>query len=170
MGTLFSMVSILLLLFLAANFLEAFVIEFRAHGGKKTTPAEAASNSQLFEICHLPGLGCELVIQPDPASVEILARENLVRFVGRTMKLVVRGTNSNTCPDCGGNFVHRSRRKDFVETFMHLFLFISPYRCLDCNERHFRFRFSNASTSSPAHKDASKSKTDDDVTPMARSL
>lgn len=57
------------------------------------------------------------------------------------MKFKLDGSQNGHCPDCGSAAIHRSRRKDFVESFLHYALFISPYRCDECYERHFRFRY-----------------------------
>ena len=45
------------------------------------------------------------------------------------------------CPSCGSPAIHRSRRKGFRESLLRWVFFISPYRCHDCNYRHFRLSF-----------------------------
>jgi predicted Zn-ribbon and HTH transcriptional regulator len=45
------------------------------------------------------------------------------------------------CPNCDSASIHRSRRTGLHESLLHWVLFISPYRCKDCDYRHFRFRF-----------------------------
>jgi len=59
------------------------------------------------------------------------------------------------CPNCGSASVWRSRRRGFREFLLHL-LHIEPYRCWECDERHFRFRKSDpqpadSATPNPAH-------------------
>ncbi|HET7106847.1 MAG TPA: hypothetical protein VFI38_08555 [Candidatus Acidoferrum sp.] len=68
------------------------------------------------------------------------------------MKLILNGSQPERCPDCGSTTIHRSRRKDFVETFLHYALFISPYRCDECYERHFRVRKMNNEGHAPTHR------------------
>jgi hypothetical protein len=53
---------------------------------------------------------------------------------------------TTNCPKCESASVYRSKRRGVAETFLHRVLFISPYRCYDCDNRHYRFRL-NASTS-----------------------
>jgi hypothetical protein len=42
-----------------------------------------------------------------------------------------------------------------VESFLHYILFVSPYRCNECDERHLRFRLAKhiqrPSAPSPRH-------------------
>ena len=61
---------------------------------------------------------------------------------------------SANCPNCESASIRRSRRNGPVEYVLHTLLFISPYRCRDCDTRYFRFRFSRASggTAVPAAK------------------
>jgi hypothetical protein len=71
------------------------------------------------------------------------------------MKLILDGTHPGHCPECGSRSIHRSRRKGLVESILHHALFISPYRCDECYERHLRFRTAKdmpgASTQRPRH-------------------
>jgi hypothetical protein len=71
------------------------------------------------------------------------------------MKLTLGRNYPGHCPHCGGTTIRRSRRKDFVESFLHYILFISPYRCDECYERHLRSRLAKhvhrTSTQSPRH-------------------
>jgi len=48
------------------------------------------------------------------------------------------------CPKCESAEVYRSKRRGVAELLLHRVLFISPYRCYDCDDRHFRFRLSRA--------------------------
>ena len=53
------------------------------------------------------------------------------------------------CPYCGSADVHRSRRRGFVEgVILRLFL-LRPYRCHDCDRRHYRFIFRNGQERKP---------------------
>jgi hypothetical protein len=52
--------------------------------------------------------------------------------------------NSPICPLCRGRTTHRSRRDGLIERITHYLLFRSPYRCLDCDHRFFRSRFSHS--------------------------
>jgi hypothetical protein len=56
------------------------------------------------------------------------------------MKIILERNHPGYCPSCGSASIHRSRRKDLVESFLHYILSISPYRCKECDERHLRFR------------------------------
>ena len=58
---------------------------------------------------------------------------------------------SLVCPNCASPAIHRSRRKGLLERALHSALFITPFRCGSCDERHFRFRFSSPSVSKPRH-------------------
>jgi predicted RNA-binding Zn-ribbon protein involved in translation (DUF1610 family) len=46
-------------------------------------------------------------------------------------------TKLRQCPKCGGTFVHRSRKRNFVERILCRFLLLAPYRCDDCYSRYF---------------------------------
>ena len=50
----------------------------------------------------------------------------------------------SNCPKCASPKVYRSRRRGLAELFLHRVLFISPYRCYDCDDRHFRFTLSES--------------------------
>lgn len=56
------------------------------------------------------------------------------------MRLILERHHPGNCPSCGSASIHRSRRKDVVESFLYYVLFLSPYRCDECYERHLRFR------------------------------
>jgi len=38
-----------------------------------------------------------------------------------------------------------------VESFLHYALFVSPYRCDECDERHLRFRMEKHGQHPPTH-------------------
>ncbi len=46
---------------------------------------------------------------------------------------------ANQCPQCGGDFVHRSRRKGAVDIILS-FLFIYPFRCQNCSHSFRAFK------------------------------
>jgi hypothetical protein len=56
------------------------------------------------------------------------------------MKLILDRNHLGRCPNCGSVSIRRSRRKDLLESFLHFVLFISPFRCNDCDNRHLRLR------------------------------
>ena len=59
----------------------------------------------------------------------------------------ISGNKTSNCPNCASPSVYRSKRRGLAELLLHRVLFISPYRCYDCDDRHYRFRL-NASTQS----------------------
>jgi len=46
------------------------------------------------------------------------------------------------CPFCGSNDVARSERRDNFEKVVLALLLQRPFRCLNCQERHYNFAFS----------------------------
>jgi hypothetical protein len=50
---------------------------------------------------------------------------------------------SYNCPSCGSPSIYKSRRKGLLEHVIYKAIFISPYRCGSCDERHYRFRLSS---------------------------
>jgi len=44
---------------------------------------------------------------------------------------------SSICRNCASPAIYRSRRKGLLEQILHKALFITPYRCGSCDERHF---------------------------------
>jgi hypothetical protein len=46
----------------------------------------------------------------------------------------------SVCPNCKSGSAYRSRRRGRLEFFLHYFLFTSPYRCKECEQRYFRTR------------------------------
>jgi len=91
-----------------------------------------------------------------PSPLHNGGEQNTVpRQEGCNMKLIFEGTHPGRCPECGSGSIHRSRRKGLVESILHHALFISPYRCDECYERHFRFRSTkeaqHTSTQRPRH-------------------
>jgi C4-type Zn-finger protein len=45
-----------------------------------------------------------------------------------------------TCPHCGSDQLHLSKRRSVFERFFLNAVHVAPYRCTDCYERHFRIR------------------------------
>jgi len=60
------------------------------------------------------------------------------------MSLFPRKNQPAVCRSCG-SAIYRSKRNGFVESLLHHILFISPYRCVGCNDRQLRFRPANHS-------------------------
>jgi DNA-directed RNA polymerase subunit RPC12/RpoP len=60
------------------------------------------------------------------------------------MNVISERNRSAHCPTCGSVLLHKSRRENFVEDFLHYILFLSPYRCGECDGRHLRLRLSKA--------------------------
>jgi len=86
-----------------------------------------------------PHIGLTAVrLIPSPFATAV--REKPPCLEGCIMKLILDGTHPAQCPECGSASLHRSRRKGTVESLLYHALFISPYRCGECFERHFRFR------------------------------
>jgi hypothetical protein len=69
---------------------------------------------------------------------------------GCPMSLFPRRNYPAVCRSCGST-IYRSKRKGFIESFLHHILFVSPYRCVGCDERQLRFRLAQHSTPSPKH-------------------
>jgi predicted Zn-ribbon and HTH transcriptional regulator len=59
----------------------------------------------------------------------------------RTMNLALIFAHHPRCPKCGSLAIHRSRRKGLMESVLRWVLYIAPYRCKECNYRHFRLSF-----------------------------
>src|SRR4029077_14508918 len=92
-------------------------------------------------------------LNPGPFATAVTG--TLLCLEGCFMKLILNGTHHGRCPDCGSELLHRSRRKGLVESVLYHVLFIGPYRCNECFERHFRFRSAKdmhaASPQRPTH-------------------
>ena len=59
-----------------------------------------------------------------------------------TMSLGISlGLGRRRCPHCGSRRVVRSHRSNLLETLLSLLLLLRPFRCLDCNDRHYAFFF-----------------------------
>jgi len=52
-------------------------------------------------------------------------------------------SRSSRCPHCGSSNMRRSHTKGLEYVLGWIFQ-LHPYRCLDCSERHFRFRSSHS--------------------------
>lgn len=48
---------------------------------------------------------------------------------------------STHCPECQSQRIHRSRRRNILESGLFAMLFIRPFRCLACDHRFFRWSF-----------------------------
>ena len=56
---------------------------------------------------------------------------------------------SRECPHCGSLAVRRSARKDLFEVLVLPLLLLRPFRCEDCDRRHYGFVFSGRSSTKP---------------------
>jgi len=45
------------------------------------------------------------------------------------------------CPQCGSEYIRKSRRMGVVEKRLLAVLLVKPFRCEECNFRFFRFSF-----------------------------
>jgi len=61
------------------------------------------------------------------------------------MKRLVLGNHKHTCPQCGSREVRRSKKHGLLEQLVSRVLSIHPYRCEECDYRHFRVRFVHGS-------------------------
>ncbi len=50
------------------------------------------------------------------------------------------------CPDCNSFRVHRSKRRGLFEWVVLPLLLLRPFRCEDCDRRHYGFVFSGRSS------------------------
>jgi hypothetical protein len=57
------------------------------------------------------------------------------------MRVVHSMFSPQVCPHCAGLNTRRSLREGLFEFLLHWVLFLSPYRCRDCYQRYFGFRF-----------------------------
>lgn len=60
------------------------------------------------------------------------------------------------CPHCRSAEVRRSRRRGFVEHTILRALFLRPYRCQNCDGRHYGFKFAKKASDQlidPSHLD-----------------
>ena len=62
------------------------------------------------------------------------------------MNLAPTKSRPCVCPNCSSVSVYRSRRRGLAEFLLHRVAFISPYRCSECDFRHFRFRLTQSPT------------------------
>lgn len=57
----------------------------------------------------------------------------------------MRGSRLRDCPACRSSVVRRSRRRGLFERIVLPLLLRRPYRCLDCDRRHYGSVFARAS-------------------------
>lgn len=60
------------------------------------------------------------------------------------MKFVYSLFSPQVCPYCESLNIRRSRREGPIEFLFHWLLLLSPYRCRECYQRYFGFRFSQS--------------------------
>jgi hypothetical protein len=68
--------------------------------------------------------------------------------------IMILRKQSTSCPNCESAAVYRSRRRGFAELLLHRVLFISPYRCYECDDRHYRFRLAHPPKQQPNQRSA----------------
>jgi C4-type Zn-finger protein len=44
-----------------------------------------------------------------------------------------------SCPNCGSQLTHRSRKKGILEYVLSAIIFVHPFRCEKCDSRFFRW-------------------------------
>jgi hypothetical protein len=54
----------------------------------------------------------------------------------------MRWNRIRKCPYCTGRAVRRSHRRNFFEAIVLRGLLLRPFRCLDCERRHYNAVFS----------------------------
>jgi hypothetical protein len=59
------------------------------------------------------------------------------------MKFTYSLFSPQVCPYCDSTNIRRSRREGPIEFFLHWFTLLSPYRCRDCYQRYFGFRYAH---------------------------
>jgi len=70
------------------------------------------------------------------------------------MKFVLSMFSPGACPYCASSNIRRSRREGPIEFLLHWLIFLSPFRCRDCYQRYFGFRFAHG----PSHPIATSPK------------
>jgi len=63
------------------------------------------------------------------------------------MRYILSRSSPFTCPSCGSPRLARSHEKSLYDYLLRTLVRIKPYRCMSCDDRHYRYRPSSASTS-----------------------
>ena len=58
------------------------------------------------------------------------------------------------CPNCNSFEVHRSKRRSVFEWVVLPLLLLRPFRCQDCDRRHYGFAFSRSSSTNRSRTEA----------------
>jgi len=60
------------------------------------------------------------------------------------MKYVLSTSARLACPNCGSPNLARSHRKGIYERVLNSIFQVRPYRCMSCDDRHYRYRPSSS--------------------------
>jgi len=60
------------------------------------------------------------------------------------MKFILSVFSPGVCPYCASTNIRRSRREGAIEFLLHWVVLLSPFRCRECYQRYFGFRFAQA--------------------------
>lgn len=60
------------------------------------------------------------------------------------MKYILSSSARFACPSCGSSQLARSHAKGVYEHLLHSIFQVKPYRCMSCDDRHFRYRPTSA--------------------------
>jgi len=61
------------------------------------------------------------------------------------MRYILSRSSRFVCPSCGSHRLARSRESSLYDYLLRKFVRIKPYRCMSCDDRHYRYRPSDAS-------------------------
>lgn len=56
------------------------------------------------------------------------------------MKYVLSRSSRFACPSCGSSRLSRSHERSIYDYVLRSIFHIKPYRCLSCDDRHYRYR------------------------------
>lgn len=60
------------------------------------------------------------------------------------MRFILSPSARRACPNCGSANIRRSNARGPFEVLLRSVFQIKPYRCQECDDRHFRFRATHA--------------------------
>lgn len=67
-------------------------------------------------------------------------------LLGVVMRFILSPSARRACPSCGSANIRRSNARGPFEVLLRSVFQIKPYRCQECDDRHFRFRPNHAPT------------------------
>jgi len=62
------------------------------------------------------------------------------------MKFIASIFSPGVCPYCASTNIRRSRREGSIEFLLHWIVFLRPFRCRECYQRYFGFRFAQTAS------------------------